>query len=170
LLGIKIDYYVAMNLDGIRVLNDMAGGVTVTLEDDFSALDPAMKKGATLTLQGEQAEIFVRTRWNIGVGTNEARMERQSAFLQALREMLNAKCRDDHDFPGELYDALEPYLETDMKRGRIINEVWRTRDYSYAGIVRPAGQYLVGENGFMEFHADAAALRALVMDLFYRPV
>ncbi len=33
-----------MSLDGISVLNDLAGGVTVRLEDDFSAADPAMTR------------------------------------------------------------------------------------------------------------------------------
>lgn len=50
-LGEFIDFYVAMNMDGISELNDLAGGVTVTLEDDFSSIDPAMTKGTTLTLQ-----------------------------------------------------------------------------------------------------------------------
>ena len=45
LLGESIDFYVAMNMDGISELNDLAGGVTVTLEDDFSSIDPAMAKG-----------------------------------------------------------------------------------------------------------------------------
>ena len=31
--GENIDFYLAMSLDGISVLNDLAGGVTVTLED-----------------------------------------------------------------------------------------------------------------------------------------
>ena len=43
--GQEIDQYLAMGLDGISTLNDLAGGVTVTLEDDFSAIDPAMTKG-----------------------------------------------------------------------------------------------------------------------------
>lgn len=30
-LGESIDFYVAMNMDGISELNDLAGGVTVTL-------------------------------------------------------------------------------------------------------------------------------------------
>ena len=47
LLGQSIDFYVAMNMDGISELNDLAGGVTVTLEDDFSSIDPAMPKGST---------------------------------------------------------------------------------------------------------------------------
>lgn len=52
---------IAMNLDVIPVLNDAAGGVTVTLEDDFSALDASMTRVKAMTLMGEQAEIFVRS-------------------------------------------------------------------------------------------------------------
>ena len=80
LLGESIDFYVAMNMDGISELNDLAGGVTVTLEDDFSSIDPAMAKGTTLTLHGDQAETFVRSRMTVGDGTNASRMERQEAF------------------------------------------------------------------------------------------
>ena len=80
LLGESIDFYVAMNMDGISELNDLAGGVTVTLEDDFSSIDPAMAKGTTLTLHGDQAETFVRSRMTVGDGINASRMERQEAF------------------------------------------------------------------------------------------
>ena len=79
-LGESIDFYVAMNMDGISELNDLAGGVTVTLEDDFSSIDPAMTRGTTLTLHGEQAETFVRSRMTVGDGTNASRMERQSVY------------------------------------------------------------------------------------------
>ena len=68
--GIPIDYYVAMYLDGISTLNDALGGVTVTLEDDFSQLDPEMVKGKSICLQGKQAEIFVRNRRDVSDGTN----------------------------------------------------------------------------------------------------
>lgn len=91
LFGSQIDYYVAMNLDGISVLNDWVGGVTVTLEDDFSALDAAMTQGTTLTLAGEQAEIYVRSRRNVGVGTNETRMKRQQEYISLLSSKLDAQ-------------------------------------------------------------------------------
>lgn len=168
LLGVTIDDYIAMDLDGIRVLNDSVGGVTVTLEDDFSALDPAMAKGATIRLNGVEAEYYVRNRMEIGIGTNEARMERQKIYLEALQEKIREQYRDDSDFPEDLYKALEPYLQTDIKRGRILNEVWRTRDYAYSEIVRPEGTHAIGKDGFMEFYPDEAALRKLVVDLFYR--
>lgn len=168
LQGVGIDEYVSMDLNGISALNDMVGGVNVTLEDDFSSLDPVMKKGVTLTLHGDQAEYYVRNRIMIGDGTNEKRMERQKAFLKGLSGKLSARIQSRHDFMGELFDALEPSLETNMKRGRIINETWKTRGYTLKEIVRPAGSYAVGEDGFMEFHADEAALMKLVIDLFYQ--
>ena len=168
LTDVRVDYYLAMNLEGIRVLNDAVGGVTVTLEDDFSALDPVMRKGTTLTLQGDQSEIYVRNRMGIGVGTNQARMGRQEEYLKGLKEKLRAALRAEPDFYGSLFDALEPYLQTDMRRGRIINESWKTRDYRFAEIVRPEGEYVIGRDGFMEFHADEAALRKLVVSLFYQ--
>ena len=90
--GENIDFYLAMSLDGISVLNDLAGGVTVTLEDDFSAADPAMTKGATLTLQGDQAEIFVRRRMDIGEGTNEAAWCGRRSILHSFPHSWKAGC------------------------------------------------------------------------------
>ena len=170
LMGVQIDHYVAMNLDGISVLNDWAGGITVTLEDDFSALDPAMTAGKTLTLTGEQAEIYVRSRMSVGVGTNEARMARQEDYITRLTERLNEKLSEGEEEIGALYDALEPYLTTDMSRGRLVNTLWNARGYARAALLEPEGSHEIGSDGFMEFHVDEDALKALVLELFYTKV
>ena len=170
LFGTQIDHYVAMNLDGISVLNDWVGGVTVTLEDDFSALDAAMTQGTTLTLAGEQAEIYVRRRWNIGVGTNEARMKRQQEYISLLSSKLDARLSESKEEIEDLYEALEPYLTTDMSRGRLINLLWETRDFTNAPMMEMEGIYEIGADGFMEFYADDAALKELVLELLYTQV
>ncbi len=167
LLGTKIDFYIALDLDGISVLNDMVGGVEVTLEDDFTALDPAMAKGATLTLTGEQAEYYVRSRMGIGVGTNESRMARQEEYISAISARLDARMREDEDFIGDLYDALEPYLTTNMTRGRLINVAWGAREYAREPVSTLAGTHQVGGDGFMQFYADEAALEQAVLAQFY---
>src|SRR5699024_6112325 len=130
-------------LDGISVLNDAVGGITVTLEDDFSTLDPAMTAGTTLTLVGDQAEYYVRSRMNIGIGTNEARMARQEEYLSALGEKLGARIAEDQAFIEALYEALGPYLTTDMSRGRMINEVWASREYASETVLELAGEHEV---------------------------
>lgn len=170
MFGIPIDGYVAMNLDGIAAFNDQLGGVTVTLEDDFSAFDPAMTKGATLTLTGKQAEYYVRQRMAVGVGTNEGRMARQEQYISQLMELLFARMGEDKEFVGTLYDALSPYLTTNLSRGRIINEAWAAKDCQRTEALKPAGVHKVGEDGFMQFWLDEAALRQTVIDLFYTRV
>ena len=168
--GQEIDQYLAMGLDGISTLNDLAGGVTVTLEDDFSAIDPAMTKGATLTLQGEQAETYVRSRRSIGVGTNEARMARQESYIRQLSVQLDEKLQKDQNFAVDAYDALQPYLTTSMAKGQLVNEAWAAKDYTRLDTIKPDGTYQVGEDGFMEFYPDADALQQAVLQLFYEKV
>lgn len=170
LLGIDIQYYLAVDLGGIVALNDALGGVTVTLQDDFSVLDPAMVKGATLTLRGAQAEYFVRSRVNIGVGTNAARMVRQQQYWEGMSQTFSRRLAQDGgaDFTARLLDVMEPWLTTNMKRGRMINAVWNSRGYRRLATVHPTGEYAVGQDGFIEFHADAAALESLVIQTFYQ--
>lgn len=169
LLGTNIDYHLAMSMDGIPAFNDALGGITVTLQDDFSMLDPAMTKGATLTLKGSQAEYYVRGRLRIGVGTNEARQLRQQDYLKKAGDALDGKLQESGEFAGTLFDAVERYLETDMKRGRLINMAWSTRAYSRTPIRLLEGEHVVGPDGFMEFHADEKALQKLVLEIFYEP-
>lgn len=168
--GQKIDQYLSMGLDGISTLNDLAGGVTVTLKDDFSAIDPAMTKGTTLTLWGDQAEVYVRTRRSIGVGTNEARMARQEQYIRQITSQLDAKVQQDQNFVLTAYDALEPYLYTNIPRGQLANEAWAAKDYERMDTIKPDGTYQVGEDGFMEFYPDADALQQAVLQLFYEKV
>lgn len=167
LSGIQIDFYAAVSLDGISTINDLAGGVTVTLEDDFSSLDATMTKGKTLTLMGNQAEYYVRHRMSIGVGTNEARMRRQEQYISALSEKLISRFGHDKEYIGEVYDRLTPYLMTNMSRGRLINEIWAVREYMVNPLIKPSGVHEIGSDGFMQFHVDQEDLQKIVMDLMY---
>ena len=172
LLGMDIPYYIAVNLDGIAALNDAVGGVTVMVNDDFSLLDPSMVKGQTITLHGVQAEYFVRSRKNINVGTNESRMVRQQEYWNALCMQILQQINSDGDtdFLDSLFEIMDPYMTTNLKRGRIINEVWKDKDYERSAIIHPVGEYSTGTDGFVEFHADESALEQLVIQTFYNKV
>ena len=73
----------------------MVGGVTLTVTSDFSAIDPHLVEGETITLYGDQALTYVRSRYNIDDETNLARMARQRQYLAALEEKLR---QQDGDF------------------------------------------------------------------------
>ena len=168
--GIDIPFYVAMSLDGISTLNDAVGGVKVTIQDDFTKLDPKMKAGETLTLEGKQAEYFVRNRMDIGVGTNEARATRQTQYWDGLVQLMDQrlKTEENSNFLHVILNQLDPYLTTNLARGRLINEIWKNKGFTRQSMVHPKGDYTVGDDGFVEFHVDETALQALVMQLFYQ--
>ena len=62
LYDLPIDGYLSLNLSAISILNDAVGGVTVTVPEDYTDIDPAFTAGTTITLNGEQAEKYVRKR------------------------------------------------------------------------------------------------------------
>lgn len=165
--GIPVDYYVAMYLDGISTFNDALGGVMVTLEDDFSQLDPEMVKGKTIRLQGKQAEIFVRNRREVSDGTNAMRMSRQRLYMNEALPMFLERTSSDLDFIGNLYDSMSSDLTTDMERGFLINEVYKYSKYTCGDILTLAGTHCIGDDGFVEFYPDEQSLNTLVLDTFF---
>ena len=165
--GIPIDGYITLDMSGITALNDALGGVTVTLKEDFSALDPEMTKGATLTLRGMQAEIFVRSRMDVGDGTNASRMQRQRTFIRSAEELLVQRMNEDMNYVGTLYDALDGHTTTNIERGWLINKAYECRDYRRPETKMLAGGHCIGTDGFMEFHADEDALNALLTEMCF---
>lgn len=168
LLGnIPIDGYMALDMSGITALNDALGGVTVTLEEDFSSLDPQMVKGATITLRGKQAETFVRGRTGVGDGTNAARMRRQKAFMQKAADLIAEGMERDPNFAGTLLDSLSSHMTMNITRGWLINKAYESSGYMRTDMQTLAGSHTIGADGFMEFHADMDALNDLLTASYF---
>lgn len=164
--GIHIDKYMFMDMTGIAMLNDALGGVTVTLEDDFSHLDPAMVPGAQITLQGKQAEYFVRSRHEVGDQSNRQRMNRQRIFLENLSELFRKKTAADSYFVLELFDSLGDHLYTSLDADWISNQIYALEHYAQQPIVDLKGEHAIGIDGYMEFRLNEAELKRLIRDIF----
>ena len=167
LANIPIDGYLALDMGGIAALNDALGGVTVTLEEDFSALDPQMVRGATIALQGKQAETFVRGRTGVGDGTNAARMKRQKAFMQKAGDLIAEGLERDSGFAGTLLDALSGHMTMNVTRGWLINKAYESSGYRRTETRTLAGTHALGADGFTEFRADTDALNDLLTASFF---
>lgn len=168
LYGAEIDNYFALTMDGIPILNDLAGGVTVTVEDDFSAVDPSLVLGETVTLTGENAANFVRSRMNMDDPANIARMRRQREYITALLDAMRGAAEKDPGFVLEAYAAVADALVTDCTLDELADYAERFSGYELSEIVTPAGETVKGEP-FMEFCVDETALRDLVLGIFYEP-
>ena len=169
LQGITVDYYATLDLASIGVINHLLGGVTVTLEDDFSAFDPQMTPGTTLQLTDQQAVLFTRYRLDIGDGSNESRMRRQRTFLSAAGDLLNEKIDEDAEFLGQMYDGLQEVMTTDLTKAQLINELNTAYKYEVQAVDTLAGQHTVSSDGFMEFYVQDGAATEWVLKVFYKP-
>lgn len=162
LYGIPIDAAAALTMDGIPAVVDVAGGVTLTMQQDYTYIDPAFAKGATLTMDGAQAERFIHYRDVSVTGSNTDRMERHAQVLRALAGQLEGA--DDADVT-RLQNAAEPYLETDVDADTLALLAQCRLDpviYSVPGEVKAS-------SSSDEFYTDEDALRRLVVELFYLP-
>ncbi len=168
LLDTPIAYYAALNLDGIAALNDFVGGVAVPIQDDFSGVDPAMIQGTTVRLTGQQAETFLRSRADLPVNTNAARMARQQVYLEGLADIVRGKLEGDSEYIGGLLDALSPYLVSGMSRSQMVSIAYRAKDYLRLPLIQLPGAHEIGAAGYMEFHPDEQELSRIVAETFYR--
>ena len=166
--GQKIDGYAAVNMGAIEIINHLVGGVTVTIEDDFSQADPSMKMGETITLTDEQAVCFVRGRMNVGDGTNENRIRRQSQYLAELKPMLRQKCSEDSSFPLEIYESLEEYMVTDISAKKFSKIAVLAAKDKDDGELEITGTTTIGEMDFAEFEPDEDSLMQAILTLFYK--
>ena len=168
LYDVGIDNYFAVTMDSISIINDSVGGVTVTIEDDFSQIDPTFVQGQTITLHGDQAETYVRSRGGIvNSPTNINRMNRQRTYMSALLTLLGQKTKESSSFAVDLFDKLSPYMVTDCSHDQLNTYISQFSDYTLDKIITPDGTAEIGEDDLMEFKIDNASLRGIVIDLFY---
>jgi len=165
LTGLRVDYYVSMHMDAISILNDAVGGVTVTVTEDFSDVDPSITMGE-LTLMGDQAIHYVRTRKDIGDQKNVTRMERQKEYIGNFLEKFREKAGGSESFLVSTLEEVSPYIVTDCSGNALISLLNRYSDYAVGDFVTPEGKNVIGEQ-YYEFYADEKALDDLLLKMFY---
>lgn len=167
LYDVEISNYFCLTMDAIPIINDSVGGVTVTIEDDFSNIDPTLVQGETITLMGSQAESYVRGRRNmVNDPSNLNRMGRQQTYMSALLPVLGQKTSSSNSFALDLFDKISPYMVTDCSVDQLTNYINQFSGYTLENIITPEGKTVDGDK-FKEFYVNESSLRSIVIDLFY---
>lgn len=170
--GLDIEGYYSINMDDIAKLNHAVGGVTVKIEDDFSEYDREMVPGAEVHLTDEQAELFVRSRKEIGDGTNESRMRRQRAYMTALMDQAKQKMAEDKSFALEVYKELNDAATTNIRAARVSVIANLLYKYENKGIFDIDGERTKGRTGqdkkdYVQFYADEESIAKILKELMY---
>jgi len=168
LCGIRIDHYISFSMDAVAILNDRVGGVEVTVLDDFTGIDDTLVKGEKVTLQSDQALLYVRSRYGLEDSSNLNRMVRQQQYLKSFYEKFR-KCSDENeDFIIETSLKVSDYIVSDRSLTQLQSLAKMFSEYEFTGVKDIEGRVEYGEK-FVEFYPDKDSVKDVVIQLFYEP-
>lgn len=168
---LPIHGYAAVNMSAIPELNDIIGGVDVTVLEDMTSAVPAFKEGAEVHLEGQDALSYVRYRDRDVFGSADQRLARQRQYLTEFIKTARTAAGKDISAVVRLYQAAAPMMTTDITLDEAVYLASQALDYSLGSedFHMLAGETVMGEQ-FEEYHIDETALYELILEIFYEPV
>ena len=170
LKDIKVNHYMSITLDAVPIMNDLVGGVTVEVLDDFTDVDMGLVKGETVTLTSEQALTYIRERQGTGEKTNVSRMKRQKQYIESMRDELQKCIENDSEFLSDAVLKISDYMESDCSATRLQSIGKRLKSYEFVGLKEIEGEAKTVESddgAHIEFYPDEDKLMQMVVGLFY---
>ena len=163
---LPIQGYYSMNISGISEIGKLVGDVEIVVPDDsLEEYDPYFKEGATVVINGDNVEEFLRYRDSGKSQSALVRQQRQKTYLKALVPKLQEKTQTNSSFVGDLLDDIQPYTVTNMGNDVFVkllnaagNNTLETQTVPGEGV---EGQY------YDEYHVDDDALYKLILSMFY---
>lgn len=165
--GVKVNHYLSITMDAVPILNDLLGGVEVTVLDDFSGIDDTLIKGETVTLHGDHALTYVRERYGLEDSSNSTRMVRQRQYMTAVYDKVMLKIENDDNFVIEASSKLADYIVSDRSVNQLQEIAKKLSQYKFTEIETLEGESVV-KDGLMEFRPDADSIDKIVFELFYK--
>ena len=171
LMGLKIDSYMAADLEIIASLNDEVGGVTVTIPTmGMEQADPEFVFGQTVRLKGEQAERFVRFRDTERDNSAISRMEQQKLYISGFFQAVKEKSRTESNITEHLFEMSQDYMVTDMAKDEYLKlaiNALEGEGLTSSSFKMAPGTGTATET-YDEYYVDQEALVPILLDLFYR--
>ena len=164
--GMPINSYAALDLEGIAPLNDAVGGVTVTVQEGFGEY----KTGQTVTLKGDKAMGFVRSRDTLALDSNVHRMGRQIQYVREFTKTAVKQTLKDFSTVTNLYKTAGDYSYTDIDLSRasfIVSKFISGTGKGEFSNVTVKGEVVEGDDGYAEFHIDEKAFYEMILSIYY---
>lgn len=170
-LGLNIDYFLLVNIDGISQLVDAMGGVTVNVNfpvakgghvggvgGEACGVDGYVPEGPNRHLNGTDAMWYARSRCNDPNQNDYGRMQRQSCLVNAIIGQANPQTMLTR-FEG-IANSASQMLLTDIPKESldpIVQLAWKVKDASVSRVV-----FVHGVDGYYTNDPDFNMMRARV--------
>ena len=168
---IPINYFVAMDLSKLSILQEIVGTLAVVVPNDsLVEIDPSWTAGSTIEINSDNVEKYVRSRDIEHDFSNMYRMERQKSYLNAYMIKIQEMIDEDIDNTVTKLYNISKQLVTNISLTDIQNFAAMVQTYSYdeqTDFYTLAGENVVGVN-HDEFEVDNEALMELLVKLFYK--
>lgn len=163
LYELPLSGYFTMNMAGINQINDDLGGVDIVMPCDYTEIDPSMTSGATVHIEGDMAEKFVRyRRWEFN--SVKDRMERQVLYITALMDKLCQRSAAD------IYGVISPYLDDVIITNLSVDELNSLADYTYSDCrVDLLPGEMIDTDMYEEYILDEEMLKNYIISTYYLP-
>lgn len=170
--NLPIDGYMVSNQTSIVMINDLVGGVTVTVpNDDLAAKYPELTTGNVVTLDESNVRAYVQQRDTAVDFSNEGRIERQKSFVLSFMDEFGAMVKEDASSVWDSLEACSDWMQTDITKNKYLS---LADAFSQTNLAPDSYYILEGEDQLGEFHDefyyDEDALQELIIKLFYREI
>lgn len=173
LYNVSIPYYYALDLDGIAALNDAIGGVVIKSRRDFSQYD--IKSGEVVTLKGEMAQTYVRSRDTEEVSGSLERLDRQVQYVETFAMQVAPAVMKDFTTLSRLYEVGSQYSQTNLSLNdaTYLASLLLSKGTVSFDTVTISGRMESYEDETLEntvhaaFYPDEESLMQTVLDVFY---
>lgn len=170
--NLPIDGYMVSNQTSIVMINDLVGGVTVTVpNDDLAAKYPELTTGNVVTLDESNVRAYVQQRDTAVDFSNEGRIERQKSFVLSFMDEFGAMVKEDASSVWDSLEACSDWMQTDITKNKYLS---LADAFSNTNLTPDSYYILEGEDQLGELHDefyyDEDALQELIIKLFYREI
>ena len=166
--NIPIAGYFSINMNGIPILNDAVGGVTVEVLEDINSYGHQLKKGETVTLKGTQSLAYVRSRDTDEFDSATRRLERQQQYIISLMSKMKSVASQGEKAIMSMYESAEDYIVTNIDFLELA-EAGAEYSFDSSDMYTIPGETIMGAR-FEEHYIDENALYDMIIEIFYEVV
>lgn len=158
-----IDGYISINIEAIMEINDAVGGVEVTVEDEYTALNMGIPVGTTLNLMGDNTMLYLRLRDKSVNGSAYTRMDRIKEYITLFIPQGLSAIKEDPTLLVEMYQTLDEHMVTNVEVGDLAEIALALSDLDMENVHFHTlqGEIVLADDGYEEFYPDEAQMEML---------